>query len=160
MPSRKLIAGVLRGFLGTYVSRYSDLDGYLVFGLAADGLDGLDVELTSAGPPPSLDPVSEVRRLAIQRFAEQLAKADLPWSVVASAKLTIARDAERSRDPAASVAIRVVTGYDYTFTIAVVTDLGRPYRAERRAFIALHTPGAFARSARRGNVGSAARDKE
>jgi len=50
MPSRKLLISVLRGFLGTYVSRYSDLDGYLVFGLAAGALDGLEVDLTTDVP--------------------------------------------------------------------------------------------------------------
>jgi hypothetical protein len=153
MPSRKLLNGVLRGFLGTYVSRYSDLDGYLVFGLAADALDGLEVDLTLDAPAPSLDPVSEVRRLAIRRFSEQLAKVGLSRSVVRSATLAI-RPAPEARGGYVETGRRVPSGHDYTFTVSVVTDLGRPYRAECRAFIAPHAPDVFLRSARRGFVGA------
>ena len=32
MPSRKVLKSVIQGFLGTYVSRNSDFDGYLLFG--------------------------------------------------------------------------------------------------------------------------------
>ena len=152
MPSRKLLTSVLRGFLGTYVSRYSDLDGYLVFGLASDALDGLDVDLTTDAPPPSLDPVSEVRRLAIRRFAEQLARVGLPGSVVRSATLAV----RRVPDPRDRLETgrRVPTGHDYEFSVSVVTDLGRPYRAGCRAFIAPHAPDVFTRSTRRGCVGT------
>lgn len=153
MPSRKLLASVLRGFLGTYVSRYSDLDGYLVFGLAADALDGLEVDLTIDAPPPSLDSVSEVRRLAIRRFAEQLAKVGLSGCVVRSATLAIHRTPE-SRDCHVETGRRVPSGHDYSFTVSVVTDLGRPYRAECRAFIAPHAPDVFTRSTRRGCIGT------
>lgn len=152
MPSRKLMTSVLRGFLGTYVSRYSDLDGYLVFGLAADGLDGLEVDLTIDAPPPSLDSFSEVRRLAIRRFAEQLAKVGLSGSVVRSATLAIRRTPE-AQNYHVETGRRVPSGHDYTFTVSVVTDLGRPYRAECRAFIAPHAD-VFTRSTRRGCVGA------
>jgi hypothetical protein len=150
MPSRKLLTSVLRGFLGTYVSRYSDLDGYLVFGLAARSLDGLEVDLTSESPPASLDPDSEVRRLALRRFAEQLAKSGLPRSVVASARLTVRKAAEPENY--GGTGHGAPSGHDYTFTVSVVTDLGRAFRAECRAFIAPHAPDVFLRSARRGNV--------
>jgi hypothetical protein len=148
MPSRKLLTSVLRGFLGTYVSRYSDLDGYLVFGLAANALDGLDVDLTIDVPPPSLDPVSEVRRLAIRRFTQQLAKVGLPSSVVRSATLAV-----RRLDHHLATG-RMPSGHDYTFTVSVVTDLGRPFRAACTEFIAPHAPDVFARSTRRGCVGT------
>lgn len=153
MPSRKLLTSVLHGFLGTFVSRYSDLDGYLVFGLAADALDGLEVNLTIDVPPPSLDPVSEVRRLAIKRFTEQLAKVGLPGSVVRSATLAIRKTPAR-QEHHVETACRAPSGHDYTFSVSVVTDLGRPYRADCRAFIAPHAPDAFFRSTRRGCVGA------
>lgn len=52
----------------------------------------------------------------------------------------------------------VLLGHRYTFTVGVVTDLGRPYRAECREFIAPHAPELFARSTRRGNTDSAGDD--
>ena len=36
MPSRKMLKGVIRGFLGTYVSRYSEFDGRLLFGFVIE----------------------------------------------------------------------------------------------------------------------------
>jgi hypothetical protein len=150
MPSRKLMTSVLSGFLGTYVSRYSDLDGYLLFGLATDSLDELEVDLTGDSPRASFDPVSEVRRLAIRRFQEQLANHGLLLTAVRTATLTIRRGPTRQAPLYVASGPMDVSGYDFTFTAKVVTDLGRAYQARRHAFIAPHDPERFLRSARRG----------
>jgi hypothetical protein len=150
MPARKLMTSVLRGFLGTYLSRYSDLDGYLVFGLATDCLGGLEVDLTSEPPGPSFDPEGELRRLAIRRFNEQLAKVHLPVSVVHDARLTCRRGS------AVQIRLQVipgdvpVEGHDYVFCAQATTDLGRTYREERHVFIAPCDSEVFRRSGRRG----------
>jgi hypothetical protein len=65
--------------------------------------------------------------------------------------LTIRRAPEPRHD-VSGIGHPVTSGHDYTFTVTVVTDLGRPYREECRALIAPHDPDVFARSTRRGNV--------
>jgi hypothetical protein len=150
MPSRKLMTSVLRGFLGTYVSRYSDLDGYLLFGLAADSLGELEVDLTAEPPPASSDPVSEVVRLAICRFQEQLSKVGLTPSVVSGATLNIRRGSARQAPVYLASGDLAVSGNDYLFVARVETDLGRVYQDQRQAFIASHDPELFLRSTRRG----------
>ena len=144
MPSRKVLKNVLRGFLGTYVSRYSDLDGHLVFGLAVEALDGLEVDLLADASAPSMDPVKEIRRLAMARFAEQLAKVGLPRSVLRNARLSVVRTAA---SPSGTPGAR---GQPYTFTVRVETDFGRSYRADCSVFIAPNDPNVFSRSRRRG----------
>ena len=146
------MTSVLSGFLGTYVSRYSDLDGYLLFGLATDSLDELEVDLTGDPPRSSFDPVSEVRRLAIRRFQEQLAKHGLSLTAVHTATLTVRRGPTQQAPLCVASGPMDVSGYDFTFTANVVTDLGRAYQAECHAFIAPHDPERFCRSTHRGCV--------
>jgi hypothetical protein len=153
MASRRVLRSVLRNFLGTYVSRYSDLDGHLVFGLAPETLDGLDVDLTAAEPAPSLDPVREIHRLAVRRFAEQLAKARLSRSSLRSARLRV-RPLAEAREQEAATAGREPSARTYVFSVETVTDLGRSDRAELGASIAPFDPARFSRSARRGWVGA------
>jgi hypothetical protein len=45
MATRRVIKSVLGNFLGTYVSRYSDYDGYLLFGFLVGDLVELRINL-------------------------------------------------------------------------------------------------------------------
>lgn len=45
MPTQRAIRGVLGNFLGTYTSRYSEHDGYWLFGLVVAELGELEVNL-------------------------------------------------------------------------------------------------------------------
>jgi hypothetical protein len=150
MPSRKLITSVLRGFLGTYVSRYSEFNGYLLFGFVVDSLDGLEVDLTAlAGSVPSHEPIDEVRRLACRKFREQLSKVGLPLSVVRTAMVTIRKGAVR-QTPLALVfhGLTMVSGFEMHFVARVVTDLGRVYEVEVCEVIAPQDPVRFSQSQR------------
>ena len=91
-----MLKSVIHGFLGTYVSRYSDFDGYLLFGFVVDSLGLVEIDLTeSESASPVRTPHSELIRLARQKFKEQLSKVGLPTSVGTG------RDAEDSQGGAA-----------------------------------------------------------
>ena len=79
MSSRRIIKGVLHNFLVTFTSRYSDFEGYWVFGFLVADMDTVAINLLDASTESADDkPLTFAKRLAVQRFAEQIAKAGLP----------------------------------------------------------------------------------
>jgi hypothetical protein len=64
MPTRRVIKSVLDGFLGTYVSRYSDFGGYWLLGQVLDDLDGLEIDLLASVASDARDARSFAVRLA------------------------------------------------------------------------------------------------
>lgn len=147
MPkSRKVIRGVLQNFLGTFTSRYSDVGGYWLFGLLAEEIDHLRIDLMGQGPGGTdQTPLAVARSLAGTKFAEQLAKADVPKSCLREAFLVITK----SPDPRlGDVNGHVSSGHDVTFTARAVTDLGKAYESATSLFIAPHDPGVELRSTR------------
>ena|SRR5438128_5003086 len=146
MTNRRIIKGVLHNFLGTFTSRYSDFDGYWVFGFLVERMDGasidlLDLRTESADTTPS----AFARRLAAQKFAEQIAKAGLPRSWFREARLDISKSAEPRFG---AVNGRSCFGYDVRFLAHAVTDLGRTYDTTLSIFVAPHDPKVELRSAR------------
>jgi hypothetical protein len=148
MPSRKELKGVIRGFLGTYVSRYSDFNGALLFGDVVEHLTVEEIDLTESAPtPPSataenaliglsrlkfqegMTPENALTALARRKFQEQLSKVGLPPSVVRNATLTI-----RKCD------LNSTCGSDVLFNVRVETDLGRVYEDGVREFIYPNKP--------------------
>ena len=91
MARRKVIKSVLRNFLGTYVSRYSDYHGYWLFGFLVIDLGELEIDLLNEGGGDPDSPVARSRQLAVIKFAEQLQKAGLARSLVRNARLKITR---------------------------------------------------------------------
>ena len=45
MASRSVIKSVLWNFLGTYMSRYSDYDGYWLFGFLIEDMGELEINI-------------------------------------------------------------------------------------------------------------------
>jgi hypothetical protein len=133
MPTRRVIKGVLGNFLGTYVSRYSDYDGYLLFGVFVATLDELRVNLLdqSAGEPNS--PAGVAVRLAAAKFEEQRQKAGLPSARIREAELTIRR---LPGLVAGSVGGYERQGYKVSFRVVAALDDGKKYERERVEFIA------------------------
>ena len=130
MPSRKALKSVIRGFLGTYVSRNSDFDGSLLFGFVIDGLTVEEIDLIVPAPAsPPRPPQRELSRLARHKFQDQLSKVGLPLSVVRNATLTI-----RKGEPS------TVWGADVFFNVRVETDLGRVYEDGVHEFIYPNKP--------------------
>ena len=121
-------------------------DGYWVFGFLVERMDGasidlLDLRTESADTTPS----AFARRLAAQKFAEQIAKAGLPRSWFREARLDISKSAEPRFG---AVNDRSCSGYDVRFLAHAVTDLGRTYDTTLSIFVAPHDPKVELRSAR------------
>ena len=146
MTSRRVIKGVLHNFLGTFTSRYSDFDGYWVFGLLVQGMDTESIDLLAVSAESTdATPSAFARRLAAQKFAEQIAKAGLPGSWFREARLDI------TKLPVSRFGVvngRSCSGHDVRFLAHAVTDLGRIYDATLSIFVAPHDPKVELRSAR------------
>ena len=134
--TRRAMRSVLRGFLGTYTSRYSDFRGYWLHGQLPSDL----LECTIDLPGPRLfgtDPAEAVRRLAVRRFAEQLHKSGLTSDVVREATLRIAKTPEVVQGRQGDF---VADGNMVRFTARSVMDNGRVYQDECTVFVAPHDP--------------------
>src|SRR3954454_7349178 len=132
MAHRRDLTGVLHNFLGTYTSRYSDHDGYWLFGFLAEASRERDIDLL-ASPESGASTVAEATALARARFAEQLQKAGISRSWLHEAHLRITRADEAKR---AVVNGRWTDGHDFTFSARATTDHGKTFAAKAVVFIA------------------------
>ena len=82
MPTRNVIKSVLHNFLGTYTSRYSDYEGYWLFGFIVGDLVGLDIDLLSRHFDRGASPQDLARYLAATRFTEQVDKSRLSSDLI------------------------------------------------------------------------------
>jgi hypothetical protein len=137
MAHRRDLAGVLHNFLGTYTSRYSDRDGYWLFGFLAHAGAEWQVDLLAAPEPAATSAVAEAIALARTRFAEQLQKAEIPRSWLREAHLRLARGDEAKRGV---VNGHWTDGHDFTFSAHATTDHGKSFAAEAVVFVAPHDP--------------------
>jgi len=127
---------VLRGFLGTYISRYSDYRGYWLHGQLPSGLLECTIDLLGSAPVRD-GPTEAARHLAVRRFAEQLHKSGLTLEVVREATLQIARVAEVIKGRQGDF---VADGHMVRFSARSVMDDGRVYQDECTVFVAPHDP--------------------
>src|SRR4029077_7714090 len=91
MATRRAIRGVLGNLLGTYTSRYSDYDGYWLFGFLVADLVELRIDLLATAVDDSHMPTGVAAQLAVERFDDQMRKAGLKRSQVREACVTIRR---------------------------------------------------------------------
>jgi hypothetical protein len=138
VANRRVIKGVLDNFLGTYTSRYTDYEGYWLFGLFVSDLYEVVFDLLAGGGgPDSLFGVAE--RLACVKFADQMRKAGLDASQVRRAWLRMER-------PPGAVAQyscfagRHRAGYGVEFRAGSETIDRRVYERGRVVFVAPHDP--------------------
>jgi hypothetical protein len=90
MASRKTMKGILQNFLGTYTSRYSDYNGYCLFGMFVSDLDELKINLLATeNIAGESKPMTIARQLAVTKFNEQANKVGLAVSQMREAHLTI-----------------------------------------------------------------------
>jgi hypothetical protein len=143
LSRRSSLKGVLRSFLGTYTSRYSDYEGYWLFGVLETCPRDRCFDLLGPAPEPATkSPETFAARLASRRFSEQLAKSGVGRDCVAHASLVITRQPtprfgrSYSRLPQA----RLREGIDYRLKASVTTDLGRTYSEDATVFVAPHDP--------------------
>jgi len=85
------MTAVLKNFLGTYTSRYSDFQGYWLFGFLVASLDELRINLLDPPASPSEPAFGVAMRLAVEKFQDQVRKAGLARHRVQSAWLTLRR---------------------------------------------------------------------
>ncbi len=143
---RRNIRGVLGGLLGRYTSRYSDFDGYWLFGMLVSNLDHLVIDLLQADETPPRHPLALAEALARSVFRDQMAKAGLPLSRAAAASIELKRSSTPSGGHAGDY---VVPGFDVTFIARVVSDLGTVYQHTTTIFVAPHDPRREMRATRR-----------
>jgi hypothetical protein len=140
MATRRIIKSVLRNFLGTLTSRYSDWHGYWLFGFVVNDLERLDHDLLIpvAGSPDET-PLAHLRTLATTKFLEQLSKVRLDPIRIREAILVIERLPGRVEvqynpytDPYTTSAYRM------RFVVRAITDLGKVYECEQIIAVAPH----------------------
>lgn len=146
MARRRVLKSVLANFLGTYSSRYSDYDGYWLFGFLVDDLaNQLKIDLVTQCETYPNSACEAAFRYARLRFAEQCVKAGIVPSQIREAWLWMTR---LPGSVQVSVNGRPCHGYRIRFTAAAVTDFGRRYEREQTAFVAPHNPAFEYRSTR------------
>ncbi|HYE21602.1 MAG TPA: hypothetical protein VEA69_24365 [Tepidisphaeraceae bacterium] len=136
MANRRVIAAVAHNVLATLVSRYSDYQGYWLFGFLVGELDRLELDLLD-GTPRDGDSAAAAfaRELAARRFDEQVAKARVDRSWVREGRVTfesVPGAIERL------VGLHMRVGSDVRVRIRVVTDRGRGHEFARQVYVARH----------------------
>ena len=137
MASSRMIKSVLRGFLGTYTSRYSDYRGYFLFGLIVSDLDELEVNLLSPRASGPASALASAEKLAATKFEDQVRKAGLRPEQILEARLTIKRSPTMATG---SVNQHPCEGWHVTFHASALMDQGRLYKDEQVLFVAPHDP--------------------
>ena len=123
MSHRRKMTSVLHNFLSTYTSRYSDYNGYWLFGMIIQHLNALDVDLLNSGDTGMVGtPLTFAIWLASERFADQLHKADISVSCLREARLRIVKSPDVIPG---RVNGHLCAGYDVRFLARAVTDLGK-----------------------------------
>jgi hypothetical protein len=145
MPSRRVIQSVLHSFLGTYSSRYSDYNGYWLFGFMVESLDCIDFDLFAADCHSYVAVNEFAWQLAVARFADQLRKSMLARSRVREARLSIRRLPKTIIEP---VNGRPSDGHGVRFEVTAITDTGRRFEAAKTIFVAPHNSQREIRSTR------------
>lgn len=137
MAATKAIRGVLGNFLGTYTSRYSQLDGYWLFGFLVGDLSELRIDLlVSDGVDPDYvrDSAAQLARV---KFSDQLNKARVSADRVREAWLTIRKLPGEVTGP---VNGHPTAGHHVSFNVCAVLLNGRCHQRECTEFIAPHNP--------------------
>lgn len=140
MASRALHA-LLHNFLGTFTSRYTQRDGYWLFGFVVEGPD-LDVDLL--GPPPEdAAALTTAEAWAVALFRDQLRKARLdPSRIVAAGLRSSASPDEVTREVDGTDR----RGRDLRFEAQATAPSGRVAVVACTLFVAPHDPSVERRS--------------
>jgi hypothetical protein len=139
------------------MSRYSDFDGYWLFGKLVNDLDQLQINLLEASQN-STTAIDRARSLAQAKFADQIQKARKQLTDFQQAFLRITRTHELSPGRVNAVTCSKMPpsitdggnssgwteftrdGYIVTFNASVVTRTNRHICVERSVFVAPHDP--------------------
>lgn len=137
---RKHMAGAVRNFLGTYLSRNCDYRGYWLFGQLVKELDEMNIDLLSAisgedenSTARAATATAAARQLAIAGFRRQWAHARLDIRRLKEASLRIAK-----RPPVQSLFGRLA--HQVEFTVTVRWNGADPCITEASLLVAPHNP--------------------
>lgn len=145
MHRRRKIHSVLHNFLGTYTSRYSDHQGYWLFGFIVTEVDELQFDLLNRNARVRRSAVLDVaEQLAATKFIEQLEKAVIPIQWIREARLVISTS--RSRNGIINRHLK--SGVELHVRVSAVSDLGIQYESTVFLFVAPHDPSVELRSGR------------
>jgi hypothetical protein len=144
MSAVRRIRGAIGNFLGMYVSRYSDHEGYWLFGYLVPELETLHIDLLHP-PEDERAPFQRAIDVATNRFREQLLKAGIDIDVVRTAELTLSR-----QSGALPVVVNDATavGWEILAVVRVESNRGRRFETQRRLKVARHNPSVEFKSAR------------
>ena len=145
MTTSRSIKGVLRNFLSTYTSRYTDYGGYWLFGFLVPRLERLSIDLLGPSPAVVAHPLHAAARTAIERFHDQLRKAGLDPARLGAARLEIRQRAEPVEGHVNGC---LAPGFHVVFAVHAVTTSGRRYESDVTTFVAPHDPALEGRSTR------------
>lgn len=145
MATRRTIKSVLWSFLGTYVSRYSDYNGYWLFGFIVADLDELRINLLGQDVSDPASPTGAAVLSAVTKFEEQRQKSDLAPSHIHEAWLTIQKLPGEQNGWASE---HWSAGFNVRFLAVAVMDNGKRYERECVVFVAAHNPDIERRSGR------------
>jgi hypothetical protein len=135
MTRRRAIKGILHNFLGTYTSRYSELNGYWLFGFLVEDIQPTRIDLMSTNYEESNMPMSTAKRLAVRKFTEQIEKANIPISWFGDVFLEITKSPSPTE---CYVNGRLCIGYEMNFVANAVTDKGKLYKSTSTIIVAPH----------------------
>ncbi len=133
MATRRVIKGVLGNFLGTYVSRYSDYNSYLLFGYLVGTLTELRINLLGQDTSEPHSPTGVAVLSAIARFEDQRRKAGLAATQIREAALTIR---QLPGQVSGEIYGHSCPGFNVSFLAEAVMDNGKRYRQSKVEFIA------------------------
>ena len=137
MTTRNALSSVLTNFLGTYVSRHSDYNGYWLFGYLVPTSVMVSINLLQRNLDDETSPLAAACQSAVTKFHDQLVKAGLAPGDVSTASLTV----RCLPDPiTGEVNGHCSVGYHVNFTVDPTTQGGKQYQACRRVFVAPHNP--------------------
>jgi hypothetical protein len=146
MKTRRQIPGVLHNLLETFTSRYSDYDGYWLFGQLLLEAETLSIDLRDEEKNSASSAVAAAAcREAYTKFEDQMKKADMPIECIASAILTMTK---AKTEKVGVVNHQPSSGYEVSFAVEAISDQGKKYRAEKTVFVAPHDPSIESRSNR------------
>lgn len=140
------VVSLLDGFLGTYTSRYSDYNGYWLFGFVVEEVDRLVVDLLLPAPQGHGEaPHTKTIELAISKFKEQSTKARIDLALFREASLTILRSPHLWK-PGEVRARRI--GYDLEFTARARPEGREALERKVKLVVSPHNPNIELKSVR------------
>ena len=136
VPTRRVMKSVLHNFLGTYTSRYSDFHGYWMLGQVPS--DVLQSTIDLLEQPREGERVAEAaRRLAVQKFTQQVERAGLSPQAIREATLQLCTNPEIVEGRHGDY---LSNGHMVRFIARAITDTGHVFHDEATVFVAPHSP--------------------